>query len=445
MKKELIGGRFRIFISAVLLLWGYIPSAFSQQNKADSLENLLSLAKEDSVKIKLLDQLAGVYLATDFDKALFYASKEMELAVKNKLKKQEGSSLNNMAMAHYFMGNYEKSIQHYFEALKAFEAVSDKKGIALTLNFIGNFQRKQGSYPKALEYLQQAQKIFSEINDQHGLAICYDNIGVVYDEMKDYDKALDFYLKSLFIDKALKSNADIPYSLTYAADIYARKGLYQKALDFYLEALKIREDLNDKPGISIIFTNIGEMYLGRGDKTKAVEYLAKGLEIAKAINYKQLIQHLYTTLAEIFSKNSDYKKAYEYHVLSSQIKDSIFTEQNSKQIHEISAKYETEKKEQEIKLLNKDKEKQAAVSEADNRRKNIIIWSVASGLLLALIFTAYVFSSLRISRKQKEIIEAKQKEILDSIHYAKRIQQSLLPTEKYIERNLNRLNNKNRS
>jgi hypothetical protein len=79
---------------------------------------------------------------------------------------------------------------------------------------------------------------------------------------------------------------------------------------------------------------------------------------------------------------------------------------------------------------------------------------------LVLLLAGFIFRSLRITRKQKNIIELqknkveeqkqkvehqkhlveeKQKEILDSIHYAKRIQQSLLPTEKYIERHLNRL------
>jgi hypothetical protein len=40
--------------------------------------------------------------------------------------------------------------------------------------------------------------------------------------------------------------------------------------------------------------------------------------------------------------------------------------------------------------------------------------------------------------KSKEV-EEKQKEILDSIHYAKRIQKALIPSDKYIDKNLNRL------
>jgi hypothetical protein len=63
-----------------------------------------------------------------------------------------------------------------------------------------------------------------------------------------------------------------------------------------------------------------------------------------------------------------------------------------------------------------------------------------------LLFAGFIFRSLRITRKQKQIIEQqkhlveeKQKEILDSIHYARRIQTALLPTDKYIEKSLKRL------
>jgi hypothetical protein len=82
---------------------------------------------------------------------------------------------------------------------------------------------------------------------------------------------------------------------------------------------------------------------------------------------------------------------------------------------------------------------------------------VLGGLALVAIFAGFIFRALRITRKQKQIIEEqklavehqkaevetakhiieeKNKDIMDSIHYAKRIQISLLPTEKYIERKL---------
>jgi hypothetical protein len=71
---------------------------------------------------------------------------------------------------------------------------------------------------------------------------------------------------------------------------------------------------------------------------------------------------------------------------------------------------------------------------------------VTSVAFAVAIITLIIFRSLNITKKQKfiiknqkELVEEKQKEILDSIHYAKRIQNALLPTEKYIQKNIDRM------
>ena len=126
-------------------------------------------------------------------------------------------------------------------------------------------------------------------------------------------------------------------------------------------------------------------------------------------------------------------------MIFSKIKDSITGSEINKQVQALQAKYETEKKQKEIEQLNKEKEKQAILTEEDNKMKNIILIAVALGLLLTIVFSVFLAKRFRITKKQKLIIEDKNKEILDSIHYAKRIQNSLLPTEKYIDRSIKRL------
>ena len=93
-----------------------------------------------------------------------------------------------------------------------------------------------------------------------------------------------------------------------------------------------------------------------------------------------------------------------------------------------------------------EQDKQAAVDAAEKKKQAIILYSVIGGLMVVLVFAGFVFRSLRITRRQKQLIEQqkhlveeKQKEILDSIHYARRIQTALLPTEKYIDKTLKRL------
>ena len=103
----------------------------------------------------------------------------------------------------------------------------------------------------------------------------------------------------------------------------------------------------------------------------------------------------YEEFANTFAAEKKFKSAYDYHKLFSDTKDSLLNEESSKQIAEMQTKYETEKKEQQITLLNKDRE----IQNAESRRQKIIIWSVVSGLLLVLILAGFIFKERKKSEK----------------------------------------------
>lgn len=91
------------------------------------------------------------------------------------------------------------------------------------------------------------------------------------------------------------------------------------------------------------------------------------MELGKLIGALDIIKDSYQGLTSIYALLNDYKQAYKYQTLFTATKDSIFSSENSKQIAAMSSQYDTEKKEQEIRLLNKEKEKQAAVTEVENK------------------------------------------------------------------------------
>ena len=128
-----------------------------------------------------------------------------------------------------------------------------------------------------------------------------------------------------------------------------------------------------------------------------------------------------------------------------QIKDSIFNKENAAQVAEMQTKYETEKKEKELIKSKTESEKQTVI-------RNAFI----AGFAFMIVLAIFIFRGYRNKQKlniqitaqkhkveiQKDLLEEKQKEILDSIHYAKRIQESLLPNEISIDRALKRLQKK---
>ena len=142
-----------------------------------------------------------------------------------------------------------------------------------------------------------------------------------------------------------------------------------------------------------------------------------------------MIRYNYYDLAMINNFRGKNKEAFDQILLYTEYKDSVIHDQGLLEIARIETQSMKEKKDHEIELLNK-----------NNEVKVLQLWYVACGLLLVIILSAFIFRSLRITRQQKLIIEKEQKEILDSIHYAYKIQQSLLTSEKYIDKQLKKLN-----
>jgi serine phosphatase RsbU (regulator of sigma subunit) len=167
------------------------------------------------------------------------------------------------------------------------------------------------------------------------------------------------------------------------------------------------------------------------------------LDLSKEINELERIKQAYGALSDLYVKTGNSKEALANYKFFISYKDSLINEENTKKTTRIEMNYEFDKKEAANKL---EQEKKEEISVAERKKQQIIIWSVCAILILVLCFAIFVYRSFLQKQKshieithQKHIIEEKQNSILDSIHYAKRIQTALITSEKYIDRNLNRL------
>ena len=153
-------------------------------------------------------------------------------------------------------------------------------------------------------------------------------------------------------------------------------------------------------------------------------------------------REIYLIYARSYAALNNYKLAYEFHVKGKQLTDSIFNVENSKEIGDLKTQFEVDKKEAELKVKA---EAQEAINEGEKKRQVFITYAVGFVLLIVIIFSGLLYKRFRLTNKQKLIIveksnevAEKNKSIMDSIYYARRIQSSLLPTEKYIKRILNK-------
>ncbi len=230
---------------------------------------------------------------------------------------------------------------------------------------------------------------------------------------------------------------------------YSTKGDYPKALNYFMEAEKVYEASGNPYYIGIVASNIGDIYLQLKKYKDAEKYLLKGLAMAEKIDDKEGIKASTGILSDVYAAQGDFKKAFIYNRRYVSVKDSLVNQKNQNMMQETQTKYETDKRDKEIELLNKNKELQQIIIEKQNTQRIIFI----TGIVLLLGFSFFIYRSYTLKKKdnliikeqkteveeKNRVIEEKQKEILDSIRYAKRIQTALITNEKYIEKNIDRL------
>ena len=362
-------------------------------------------------------------------------------------------------------GNYDSSFVKYFEALHIAEKNKNLKIIAETNVDIGILYDLQKDQIKAIKMYREALNTYKATNDTIGLIKVYMNLGISYKNIGLKSNNNSDMLDSAFInyDRAETLANEINH-LGILTKLYINIGnlkytqqQYVKAIFYYKKALHIAEANNYYQDLALIYDNLGWAYQGINNNKTALAYALKGLEIGRKINSKYNISNSLSNISLINKNLNNYVEAFHYlnqHVL---IKDSLISESTIELQNKLQSKYESEKKDNEIALLNTQKEKNTAIALAEQKKKNIIIISVTSGLGLLLLFSIFIFNRLKITRKQKKVIEKqkqlveqqketvekahqnleeKNKEITDSINYAKRIQEAILPSRYSLIENL---------
>lgn len=419
------------------LLAAQLPERQIQLDYIDSLKGMLSITAEDTNKIKLLNRIADEYNTFDFEKAEENGQKALELAQKSDNKKLISTALRRLGNYNFRHAFYDKTVEYYLASLKVADDANDSMCIGYSLNNLGNvfnrmaelnnpdvnrqqalnyfnraltlrLQRKEygdanvvmlnmsnvytgmGQPKKAIEMLQQALDLFTRSNDGNGMDLCRLNISLGYIDLHDIEKNPKYLVTAE--DYLSKSLTEIGYENT--------------------------------PRYASALTAMGDIRIRQNRPQEAIEYFLKALNKAKKDKSLEDIKGTYSGLMKAYAAISDHKNALEYHQLYVAIKDSIFNEKSGRQITEMAAKYESEKKEKDIQLLTKDKKLQ----QSEIGKQKVIRNTFIIGLVLALLLAYFMYNRFQLTRKQKKTIEHQNEQIVESINYSKRIQNALLPS-----------------
>lgn len=367
-----------------------------------------------------------------YDKALDNHKKALEIRQIIGDAQGVGNSYNNMGLVYMHIGEYEKGVEVYIKALKIRETMGDKKGIANSYNNLGVIYNRQNNLDRALESYLKALNIREEIGDKNGIGMSYNNVGLIYLEKGDYKKAEENLLIGLKIRVDIDDKKGSADSYLNVGNVHYSEDNYAKALPFYLKALSINQKIGSKRGEGATLNNIGACYLKQQKFENASSYLNRALAILDAIGDMDGVKDSYFSLADLYNKKGDYKNAFHYQQLYADIKDTLFSEAASKQMTEMNTKYETEKKDKA--LIKKDAE--IVQRQVESEKQLIVRNSLIVGFVLVIALAFFIYRGYRQKQKANKLLDEKNEKIMDSINYAKRIQDSILPPLEEIKKQL---------
>jgi tetratricopeptide (TPR) repeat protein len=356
----------------------------------------------------------------------------------------------NKARIYLVMSDYNSALGYLLNNLDYFEKYKkEDRQQVIILGSISTCYRRMKMFDQSLTYVNRAIKLSEKTKDTLNMFDAYSSLAILYLDKFEYQRADTVYSRLERLVVNLKNQAKQSFYNNYAETCINLNQL-DKAEKYINECYRISCLEKDTFWIGIALVNKGNIAVKRNDFAKATKLCKTGLEYFKTFKSLVWLKNTCQCLYESNLGAKNYKEALEYYQAERKYNDSILSEKNNREMTRKEMKFEYDKKEAEVRAIAKvEKEKTELKAEEDKKRLNLIIVSVIGGLLLVSVFSIFIYRSLRknkhankIITAQKHLVEEKQKEILDSIHYAKRIQQSLMPTEKYIERNVSKLKDK---
>lgn len=400
--------------SSLLFFLSFILfTAHAQTVNVDSLKKVVANPSGNKALIEASKILAVQYNKVSFDDKIAIAGKGLAAALQQKDTSNAGILYHSLGSAFYFSGQFDSAAACYYKSIDFLTRTNQLSELAALYNDLAKLYRKIGPYSRSHEFYNRAMSMYTKLKDKSGIATIYNESGVLDEYEGHFDDAIKSYKASLEICKELNDKVGIAYAYNFIAGANVQQGKFAEAEQNNTLALQIREELKDSFTIALTFTDFGSIYSAQKKYDKAKESYLKSNAVAEKLGYSDLLRNNYSELSNIAKAQNDYKKALEYFSKASAYKDSIYKTETSKQVEELSAKYETS-----------EKEKQIQQQQFEITKRNYWITAIAVLMILAALLGYSFYKRYRLKKraqlqqeiqKQQEIavravIEAEEKE-----------------------------------
>ena len=396
------------------------PTGFS------TLDSTFYMSKNDTVKMTYLvhksaeaDYKVGECYALNalgtffrnvsyYEDAIQMHTRALRLSRELKDVEMEVLSLNMLGVVYRRMDAIRSALDYHKEALDLAEAQSPQsleieRSIAVSQNSMGNIYLALKQYDLALEQFQKSLNVETKLNNRLGLAINNHNIGYAKEKKGQVEEALEYYEKSLVYNNEIDSDIGRIICYNSIGKVYILQENYTSAKPIIKQALEKAIEVNDQYYIASSYLNLGLIQLKENHLDSAKINLNKVLSISQDYNLKASKIEAYNYLSELHEKNGDLETALAYYKDHIKLEETVTNERNLQYVNDLIIKYESEKKNNQIRELANENEI-VKLKLAQNKRT--LILSFLGGILIAIIL--FVLYRQRQLRNEKRIITLEQ-------------------------------------
>jgi serine phosphatase RsbU (regulator of sigma subunit) len=417
----------------ILLSFVFTGTCFSQETRTiDSLKAYIANAPDDTNKVNALFKLGRQY--DPFKSKQHIENYISALTLSKKIDHLKGrNKIYTALVANLFYKNmYGLAMTYGMEQLDYLNKYGTEQEKHDLYMMLGNLNSTQKKFNEAQSYYNLALNYHQRSKNEVAIARTLMNITLLKMEQQQLDTALIYSFRALELFKRNNQQSYAANTTLGISEIFLSQKKYEAAEQKAKESDLIYKMINLKQGLSNTNYVLGRIKSEQNKPKEAITNFSISLNYADTLNLLVPMRDCFKMLSEQYEKLNDHKNAYDYYVKFKNYDDSLDLEVEKEKILELEVKYDISKKEN---LLLE----QTAQIESQSKQRNLLLLGLSAILLLLFIsFRAYKQkkNSSEIISKQKHIVEDKQKEILDSINYAQRIQKAILAREEEIKQHL---------
>jgi serine phosphatase RsbU (regulator of sigma subunit) len=391
----------------------------------------LGFELKDSTHIALeYSQLGNLYKAmTNFPMSIDYHKKSLAIRERINDTVMLSQSCVNLGNSYVRNSQYDKALTYFLKGLNVLKGRENSIEYANTLNGLANVYLFQKDERNAIVYYQRSFEVYNKNENSKGMNTVLVNLGNCYSNLKMYDSALYYLHEGEKISAKTKNRNEIAMEYLTISAAYEALENYAVAIKYASKAVQIFNDLDIKSRHSEAQLTLAQLYFKSGNSSEGRKHLEKGLALTSSISDPQVQIAANSRIAECYSLMGDHVVAYKYLKRNLALKDSLYSTNNIQAIAQMQSAFDLKAKESEIEILNTQKQ----MSDYQINKQQTIILSLVASAILFILMVFFIYRGYKRTRAANsalsfanEEINEKNKNISDSIKYAKNIQNALL-------------------